>query len=340
MKPGGRVAFACGVQVRARPSRHFGKTRGLTLIELMVALVLSLIVIGAAAAALLGARRGFSSIDAAGQLQDNARFATDLVQRLVAQGGYLDDAYSAQTQGANMSIAGMPPEPIYVQGFDNAIGPIGGVAVNGSRAGGCPASAGTGCNNGSDILVVRFQAAQAPDALGSDGTMINCMGDTVKGAPKKRDDLAVSVLHVQVGGDGEPSLMCSVGSDTQPVVQGVEGFQVLYGVDGVKPHTKTPTATVRDGVAERYLRADEMVVNGDPAATTENWRRVRSVRIGLVLRGPAGSLAAGLPTPMLYPLGESMSSASDAGTRFTPAANGRLRQTVAFTVHLHNAQGL
>jgi type IV pilus assembly protein PilW len=314
--------------------------RGLTLVELMVALVLSLIVIIAATTALLAARRGFSSVDATGQLQDNARFATDLIQKIVAQGGYLDDAFSMQTQGSGMSIAGAAPEPNYIQGFDNAIDPAGAVAVNGSRSGGCPASAGTACSNGSDILVVRAQAARAPNALDSDGSMINCMGDIVKVAPTKRDDLITNVLHVQVGGDGEPSLMCTVGTDTQPIVQGVESFQVLYGVDGVTPHTGLPATSVGDYVAERYLRADELVVIGDDAATRENWRRVRSLRIGMVLRGAANSLRPGLPTPMLYPLGESMSSADDAGTRFTPPADRRLRQTVGFTLHLHNRQGM
>jgi type IV pilus assembly protein PilW len=35
-----------------------------------------------------------------------------------------------------------------------------------------------------------------------------------------------------------------------------------------------------------------------------------------------------------------MSSASDPGTVFTPAVDGRLRQVITFTVHLRNDQGL
>ena len=38
--------------------------------------------------------------------------------------------------------------------------------------------------------------------------------------------------------------------------------------------------------------------------------------------------------------GSAMSSTNDAGTAFTPAFDGRLRQVVTFTVHLRNDQGL
>ena len=58
---------------------------GLTLIELMVAMVISLVIVLAATAALLIARQGFTSVDAASQLRDSARFAQDVLQRLGVQ---------------------------------------------------------------------------------------------------------------------------------------------------------------------------------------------------------------------------------------------------------------
>jgi prepilin-type N-terminal cleavage/methylation domain-containing protein len=72
--------------------------RGLTLVELMISLVLALVVILAAATALRVARRGFATVDAMGQLQDNARFAVELIQRVASQSGYLDDGYAVQTR--------------------------------------------------------------------------------------------------------------------------------------------------------------------------------------------------------------------------------------------------
>ncbi|MET0542212.1 MAG: PilW family protein, partial [Variovorax sp.] len=71
----------------------------------------------------------------------------------------------------------------------------------------------------------------------------------------------------------------------------------------------------------------------------KNWQRVRSLRIGLVLRGPLNSAQDRNPDMSFYPLGKAMYSSSDPGTKLVPAQDGRLRQTVTFTVHLHNRQG-
>lgn len=321
------------------------REHGLTLIELMVTLVLALVVVLAAVTALLATRRGFQDVDAVGQLQDNTRFAVDLVQRIADQSGHLADEHAVQTRRAILPLAGAPVPPSDVQGYDHAVGPVG---ANGSRGTGCTASAGASCRQGGDVLVLRTQAmARAPGADATDRATIDCMGDTVKTPPADRIDRSVSVFYVAVGNDTEPSLMCAAGTmgaagtaldPPHPAVQGVESFQVLYGVDGVQPNAKTPAATPADGVAERYLRADQLVVAGDDAATRENWLRVRSLRIGMVLRGPPGAVQDRSSTPTLYPLGEAMSSADDPGTRFVPEADGRLRRTAALTVHLRNRQ--
>ena len=81
-----------------------------------------------------------------------------------------------------------------------------------------------------------------------------------------------------------------------------------------------------------------------------NWRRVRSLRIGMVLRGPPNSAQSSV-TQTLYPFGvaksgatatagTALSSTNDANTIFVAPADGRLRQVVTFTVHLRNSQGL
>ena len=126
-----------------------------------------------------------------------------------------------------------------------------------------------------------------------------------------------------------------------PIIRGVENFQVLYGVSN----------TGLNVAADSYLRADQMA-GATAAATNANWRRVRSLRIGMVLRGAVGS-AQDQVTQTFYPFGMAKESATgtagfamsapdatDPGTRFTPPIDGRMRQVVTFTVHLRNAQGL
>ncbi|MBS0318587.1 MAG: PilW family protein [Proteobacteria bacterium] len=338
----------------APPLRHRSRTprqTGLTLIELLVALALSLLVALAAATALVVARGGFAAVDAASQLRDNGRFASDLIQRLAVQTGYKDLPYATTPAGPATAALSTDPDP-NITGFNNALlsatDPLNKATARSASVVGY----------GSDILILRYQAGETfPGSGVSDKTMIDCAGFPANSTPADRYDRMVSILHVGVGIDGEPSLMCmylpSSGKfKTHPIIQGVENFQVLYGTDGVTPNTAPPAdpAAGADSVPERYLRADQMTVAGDAEATNRNWRRVRSLRIGMVLRGPPNS-AQDKSAQTLYPLGlakasttgasgSALSSTSDAGTVFKPPADGRLRQVVTFTVHLRNDQGL
>jgi type IV pilus assembly protein PilW len=81
-----------------------------------------------------------------------------------------------------------------------------------------------------------------------------------------------------------------------------------------------------------------MVVQSSPADTQNNWRRVRAIRIGMILRGPKGS-AISQVAANLFPLGASFAAADDAFSTFPAPADGRLRQEVTFTVHLRKYQG-
>jgi type IV pilus assembly protein PilW len=315
---------------RAPTSR---RARGLTLVELLVAMLLGLLITLAATAALIVARRGFTSVDAASQLRDNARFATDLVQRLAVQAGYKDVGYAATQRGMSIDLSATPP--LSVLGFDNA-------TVDQSLT----PTTRTGTPFG-DVLVLRFQPTETyPGSNAADAAMIDCAGHEASTLAKSRDDMHTSVLFVAES-QGEPTLMCyrsNTGSppfdNSRPLISGVETFQVLYGVDGVKPKAAIDPADTADTVPERYLRADELTVASDTGATQANWRRVRSLRIGMILRSDIGG-AQEVATRTLYPLGSSaFASAQDAGSIFTAPPDGRLRQVVTFTVHLRNDQGL
>ncbi|WCM94475.1 PilW family protein [Acidovorax sp. NCPPB 2350] len=334
------------------PQRRARLQRGLTLVELLVAMAISTFVVLAAVTALVISRQGFTSVDAESQLRDNARFAVDLLQRLGVQVGFQDVQFAATPVPPNTTGLAADPDP-NIFGLNNQSRATGDAWSDGTAR-----SAGS-LGYGSDILVLRFQVAAAPwdTASGpkSDKAVIDCSGNTVTTVPTDRYDRMLSILHVGVAVDGEPSLMCSrsdTGSapfDAQPLIKGVENFQVLYGVDGIGPgNTAAIAAASVDTVPERYLRADQLTVSGNDAATRANWRQVRSIRIGMVLRGPPGS-AVDNTTRTLYPLGSATSTASgtvgsafasanDPGTSFSTPTDGRLRQTVTFTVHLRNAQ--
>lgn len=325
---------------RAAGADGSARMRGFTMVELLVALVLGTLIALAAVTSLTVARRGFATVDAASQLRENARFASDMIKRVAYQGGFLDVPYAVNAIANNAASAVPPP---YVFGFNNAVlniatEPVPGDGLDGNRtatSAGCASSTDTACVNGADILVLRYQtpAKVVGGALG-DKTTINCAGISQDNASTDRDQLAVSAFHVALD-RGEPALMCSYQnasgvwqSAAQPVIKGVETFQVLYGVD-----------EDADTVAERYLRADQITVEGNPGATEANWRRVRSLRIGMVLRDAPGS-AKERSAGLFYPLGKDMWSAADPGTEFVPNDDGRLRQSVTLTVYLRNYVGL
>lgn len=335
--------------------------RGLTLIELLVAMVVGLVVVLAAVAALTVARRGFTTVDAASQLRDSGRFAADLIQRVGAQAGYRDVFVAG----------GLPSEDVArepsISGFDNAL-----LIAATPAAASTPRTSGV-VGYGSDILIVRYQASQLytnsqdiTTASVADQTMIDCAGNTVSTVANPNDtdpvkvgqayeSRIVSIFHVALN-QGEPALMCTYSSNgaapwtTVPLIQGVENFQVLYGVDGVTANTATaPTAPIPD-VPKTYLRADQIVVAGASNDTKANWRRVRSLRIGMVLRSAPGS-SQDRAAQTYWPFGSAKSaananegsafaSANDIGTTFAPTPDGRLRQSASFTIHLRNDQSL
>jgi len=344
------------------------------LIELLVALALSSIIAVVAIAALIVARQGFTSVDAASQIRDNGRFSSDLIQQLVVQAGFMDVNFAAATRSNEFNVKGSATFPApNILGLDNSI-----VSSRSnlpdlttaftlrpsatSAQSECTSPTDTACANGSDVLILRYQTSEGIIGSGTaDGSMINCAGAAKTTIPLNKEDRITSIFHIARSTAGEPSLMCSyqpAGStlwQTQPIVEGVESFQVLYGVDGFST-ANTQFSGPEDTVPEKYIRASQMVVGTvNSAATYSNWKRVRSLRIGLVLRGPSNSAiskttnltkfcALGMnPDVPADCVDKSGSESPPMGSEFpragsTIADDGRLRQTVTFTVFLRNVQ--
>ena len=332
-----------------------GRQAGLTLIELLVAITLGLLVTLAAVASLMIGRQGFTSVDQSSQLRENTRFAASLLQRIVIQAGYevhrdgtIDSSWRYFCSGTGTSCGDLNGDKNPgIVGFDNAV--VGTLTlptglVSGNRTTGCGAVTDTSCVNGSDILAVRFWGDGRAGGAGvpvGDGSMINCSGANEPDGTVP----AYSIFHVRRSASGEPTLACTYRDatgawQTVPLMQGVEGFQVLYGVDNVTPSVAPPASDAgTDRVPDRYLRAFQLTVAGNTNATMDNWRRVRSVRIGLLLRGERNSAIDRAATEQTYSvLGPGFTNSSDVGADLMVPADGRLRQSMVFTVYLHNPQ--
>lgn len=310
-----------------KPYTFSRQHKGLTLIELLVALAISLVIVIAAAAFFLGSSRSRDTQDGASQLQDNARFATEVITRSIQQAGYQN--YIWNTAGAISRREVSPPsdnEPD-IRGYNNS-------------------AAGTSTNNGthdlstnrinnSDTLVTRFQGSS--NASGADGSMIDCMG-----RPLPQPDILVtryySIFEIrQSAGSAEPELRCKYASingtgtvifTSEPIVRGVESLQFMYGV--------APNA---DSAANTWKNAQQVDNGCSGAACVANWQLVRVVRVGMVLRSPtavAVTTAAGTST--VAPLGASFSQniSTAPDTLTVNNTDGRLRKVVTFTVNIRN----
>lgn len=321
--------------------------RGLTLVELMVSIALALLVTLAALGVLLFSRQSGNAMEQSAALRDNVRFGTELIRRIVQQAGFesFNENTTMREGVAGFTAASSVPD---VEGFNNALVPSGTnptTVSNGGRPAGCGTVTDTRCVNGSDVLILRYQGLSKATAAGPvpQGTVINCAGLPV-GDATVATNRPMSAFHVRLSVSGEPTLTCTYvdsGGTVQDreLIEGVETFQVLYGVDSVTPGAATASSAPEPTVITRYLRADQMVVASNPAATQNNWRRVRAIRIGMILRGPVGSAIDRSATQTLYPLGIKLNSAADSFSEFVAPADGRLRQEVTFTVHMRNYLG-
>lgn len=308
------------------------RQRGVTLVELLVAMAVALLVVLAAMAAFIGGQR-LSATDADAQaVQESLRFGGFVVRSVVRQAGYADyapdhlllDGQAGIASSANMPWSANDPASLDIVGASD------------TRVSGIGESYGAHHTRGinvSDSLRVRFfgRSRAAGDGTEPDGTMIDCMGFAQPGPATDKPvsaDRAWSFFYVAEAADGEPELYCKYRSardrpfKAEPLVRGIEVFKVVYGYDANG-----------DGVPERWVDAvqlEAMAASG--AKVNDEWRKVVGLRIGMVARSARARSGRREAEEVLYPLGTDFSELS-----FRPPADGRLRRVATFTVMLRNA---
>jgi len=295
--------------------RRFVRHGGMTLAELMVALAIGLGIVLAAGRLLVLANGAYAAqVESAG-VEDGGRFAIDLIGRAVRQAGTVDVATLARPDAADA--------PARLAGLD---------ARTLSRTTPGIADPLMAAVNGSDVLAVRFPGA-------GDGGTVDCAG-----FPAAAGEEGWSIFYVARNGEGEAELRCKYRGaahwSADALVAGVDGFQVLYGVDTDDPP---------DGVANRYLNAAAVdALDGGLSGLGEaefnqrtHWKRVVGVRVGLLLHGSRPTRAApGSARHDLLGAGYTdAAGADDPGSSLdeaamTPDLRRRERRLFTFTVAL------
>ncbi len=325
--------LACGRKGRATVG-SLRCQQGMTITELIVALGASSALVLLASALLVVGNNGFASQAESVLLDDGGRFAIEAIARSVRQvssfnwdaDGSAADIWSS----ADASVAGLDARTLSLAS----------AGIDDPRP---------GAIHGSDVLALRF--AGAGPAPAGDGSVLNCAGVGVP-ASANEAQRAWSIFYVGQGGDGEWELRCKYrsakGWQAAAIVRGVDSFQVLYGVD---------TDDNPDGIANVYLTAtalnqlDEgLELLGNTAQERQrdfnrktHWKRVTSIRIGILLHGQKATRYAEPPVNYdLFGLTYSaMHGMRDEGTRISeslmpPDLKGRSRQLYTATIMLRN----
>jgi type IV pilus assembly protein PilW len=325
------------------------RQKGVTLTELMIALVLGALVVLAATAMVVTSRGTYRTQDETTRLQESARFGLELTNRLGRLAGYTDFGDDPTTP-ANYVVDGTWTNNSYAFNGPNVVGadnskPTSGAAINGS-----------------DSLTIRYFGSSNPGATATsntaDGNILDCAGTPVPqpvttagggagvdAATTNRIARAYNVLFVDLDTDGEPALKCQrqtydpttgaasgVASDTQTLIRGVEAFQVLYGELIPQP---SPNSDL-DLNAPASIVYRTGIGGSNPVS---NWQNVRSVRIAMLLRTAVGTLTTPEATSTTYQLfgpNYPSTSATFALTSVSAADRTRARRIVQTTVFIRN----
>lgn len=272
--------------------------QGLTLIEVLVAMAISLILLAGVVQILTSSKAAYRVNEAQSRLQENGRFALQIMAediRIAGFWGCLGD----NTQVVNNLN---PPGGNVIPTLGGISGAEGGalpdsIALQGAFGGGLPvnahnvaaASIGTSAGNGlaqDDLFLMgdctRVDLLQITNANpDTSGTVVfntgagipgNATGPTVVYGPNAVLYRASSVAYtIANGNSGQPGLFRSTnGAPPMELVEGVENLQILYGED-----------LDADGTANYYDAADIV-----------NMSNVVSVQIDLTLRSLTNNVSS------------------------------------------------
>ncbi len=197
------------------------RQRGFTLIELMVAIVISIFLVGGLLMMVQSTRNAFGNQNLLGQLQDNERLAMSFLTAVVESTGYFPDPVN------NTGALLMPANVTFVAP---------GQAVFGTFAAAAPG----------DSISVRFAAAAG------DANLFNCLG--LSNTPAATDTFT-NTFSV----NAQKQLQCTATSQlgtfapkTVPLVTGVENLKILYGIKR--------SANDTGSCADTYLDASQMQI--------------------------------------------------------------------------------
>jgi type IV pilus assembly protein PilW len=278
--------------------------RGLSLVELMVALTIGLIILAAVSSLFVSSKQTYTAQDSLARLQENARFAMQFLIKDIRLAGYFGCLDNIDATNTNISLNGGTTF------YNNVFFPIEGIENATGTWSRSATAIPVGMQSGTDAIVVRMADVSAAsniapgmlngsstlnvddasffdpndnvvvaDCLGADVVKITGVGGTAlqhsAGSLKKAYEPPARVFKLVthqyfiktkiVDGKSVPVLMRNENGTAEELVEGIENLEILYGED-----TNAPP----DGVPNIYRKANAVT----------DWSKVTSVRIGILAR--------------------------------------------------------
>jgi len=300
--------------IKQEQSMCHGRQTGLTLIELMLAMMIGVFLLLGTLTVFTQSRANFRVADSISRLQENARFALDTIEpdlRLArfwgrnatpgAIPGPTDPAFApgiVVTCDKLDNSAGRNPPTTYTAWTLNILQDIWAVDETTGYADptlGVPCTPDSVAQPQSDVLIVRHASGQP---FGATVNTIQVHTDHLSGeifnngavpagyAPlAQTHNVVVNVYYVDQSSDLDPNVpslrvktLVNGGiHQDQELISGVENLQVQFGVDTTDPN---------DRIVDRYVDADHNIINPATPGTILN-ANVMSVRLWLLMRADA-----------------------------------------------------
>lgn len=254
--------------------------RGFSLVELMIALVIGLVILGGVASVSLGSRKSFSSQEAMGQVQEAGRLVNYMMFPHLRQAGFLPDPLSQVDPSRHFRGAWQQ-----VDGSDNGFFVAAKITgISGARA-------------NTDAILVSFGGSDA--------------ARTCRGTAVGPSQIAANVFYISTAdANGVSSLSCGHAlntsatgaglqtpdtgtiaiTDVQPLIYGVQDMQILYGVD-THAADDSPPKGLPGLFPNQYFTATNV----------SNWDRVVAIRVEITTvsaeRTEGANVGGGTATP-------------------------------------------
>lgn len=319
------------------------KQRGITLIELMIALVIGAILLIGAISVYSNSRATFRLNESMARLQENARFAMTQMEpdlRLANYWGLSNRADSVGRRKGQADQLGALASDCADRWYIDLENPVEGANGTNAPYAGCIAAGSY--QPGSDILVVRHASAEPAAVLDND--RLHVQSDRTRGAlfvgslippgfaPPPASETHALVASAYYVAPNSPTLgnVPSLRKRTlvrgpaiqdEEVIPGVEDLQIQFGID------LDAEGTPGYGAVDRYVNADNPLLD-DTAAGYDPDTRIIAVRLWLRLRTEQTEQ------------GHTDTSTYQYADRVVPPPNdGFRRLLVSKTIQLRNLRG-